>query len=493
MAAVAHVGAGTVTRAAGARWGRNALGLRVAAGATLCALGVMVATGTAGAANDKAPAKPFVNGDVTAVSQALEVQPKTGGFAFTVTVGTSIADYRDTLAQASSQSLNLGLLGTALTTQQCNGSAAALKPNQLPQPLVAESDHGTQHQTATTGPASKSGVLAAAGQEAVTATTQPSAAATFAGGSLGIPGIVTMSGFDSTSTAHLVGHTREAASTAEIHSIDIAGKVQLDDLVWTATQRTGAQTAASGSFHVGGLTVAGKSEHPTPANLAAAFTAVNRSLAETGLHVDQPSIVGHGSAVAVTPLTVGIDNSKVGKTLVSPVLTTAQPVIDLLTNALLGITCSSGNALTVADLGLGTLDGTGSTDVLFGGASVGTQVVNPTDPFGPQKLGRNPSTVPIGKSGNDGSQAPGPASSAGLGKSGSAAPVRHGATGRQPAVATPAAASSTTCSTTSLADWPSCSTGHAVGVGLIALGALALLGGGDLLVLRRRRLPPVSL
>ncbi len=483
-----------MTRDASSRWRLTRFGVRVTAGATLCAVGVMTTISSAGA-SPRDTKKPFVNGDVTAISQAMQVQPKTGGFAFTITVGTSIADYRDTLAQASSQSLNLGLLGTALTTQQCNGSNPALKPNQIPQPLVAESDRGNQHRTGTTGPAASSGVLAAAGKEAVTATTQPSANASFDGGTLGIPGVATMTGFSSDGSTQLAGQTREATGTAEIHQLSLAGgQVVLDNLLWTATQRTGAQTGADGSFNVGGLTVAGKQERPTAANLAKAFAAVNRALASTGLHVDPPSVKQHGSAVVVSPLTVGIDNSQVGHKLVSPLLTKAQPVTDALTNALLGISCQFGSPLTVADLVLGTADGTGSTDLMFGGASVGTQVIASRDPFGSPHLGSPLGKVPAGSTGTNSSAAGGSGSSGLGGSSGTAPPASTGkAAGKQPAVAAPVAAATTTCSSTSMAHWPSCSTGNALGVGLIALGVLALVGGGDFAVLRRRRLPNVSL
>lgn len=74
------------------------------------------------------------------------------------------------LAQASSQTLDLGLIGTDLTTQ-CDSTPPLLRPDQLPQPLIAESDHGKAHATKTTAGNGNSGVTAAAGRESVRGTT----------------------------------------------------------------------------------------------------------------------------------------------------------------------------------------------------------------------------------------------------------------------------------------------------------------------------------
>lgn len=493
------MGARPLMRACRLRPRRSGRALRVLAGGSLAAVGVLVTTGAAGA-TPAATHKPFVNGNVTAVSQAMQIAPKTGGFAYTITVGTSIADYRDTLAQASSQSLNMGLIGTSLTTQQCNGDAPPLKPDQLPQPLVAESDHGSQKRTATAGPASSSGVLAASGRESVAATNQPSATASFDGGTFTVPGLLSVGGFASSGRALLVGHTREAVSSSEVHHLDLAGgKVVFDDMTWSATQRTGGATGSTGSFHVGGLTVAGKQQQPSAGNLAAAAAAANKALAFSGLHVTLPAVTKHGSAVTVSPLSIGVDDSRAGAKLVAPVLDAAQPVTDAVTQALLGIDCRTGNVLTVADIGLGTADGTGNTDLLFGGASVGTQLIAASNPFGSPSLGSNPGTPlasapgsgkALGGSSLGGSAAGGVARAGGSPLPGSG---RSATAGQQPVVAQPAGQVSTSCSTTSSAGWPSCSHGNALGVGLIALGVLAVMGGGDYLALRRRRLPEISL
>jgi hypothetical protein len=271
-------------------------------------------------------------------------------------------------------------------------------------------------------------------------------------------------------------------------------------MTWTATELSGQRTGSTGSFHVGALTVAGKKEVPSASNLAAAINTANRLIGPTGLHLTLPKVTQHGRQVVVSPLSVGMDNSQVGAKLISPVLQAAQPVTDAITNALLGISCKTGSVFTVTDMWLGTADGTGSTDLLFGGASVGTQLIASSNPFGTPTLGTSHPTVGTSAStARTGSIGGG--TSAGSGSAGTVAPPSGGGqaassgglTGQQPQVAASNVASTTSCSTTSSAGWPSCSTGNALGVGLIGLGVLSAAGAADFAILRRRRLPDVSL
>src|SRR4051794_23480600 len=192
-------------------------------------LGVIAGLATALSPAQLAQARPpFVPGTATATSQAMQIAPRTGGLGATVTVGTSIADYRGSLAQASSQTLDLGLIGTDLTIQ-CDSSPPLMKPDQLPQPLIAESDHGNAHASKNTVGSGRSGVVAAAGRETVTATKAPQSTASFDGSRVEIPGLGAVSGLHSHSHAHLVsGKARIATATSQISTISLlGGKVKL--------------------------------------------------------------------------------------------------------------------------------------------------------------------------------------------------------------------------------------------------------------------------
>ena len=94
---------------------RRALTITGAA-ASLSLIGAALLIPVAGASGS------FIIGTATATSQAFALMPRTGGFAYTITGGSSIADYRGTLAQAEAQSLDFGLIGTSLTAEGCDGA-----------------------------------------------------------------------------------------------------------------------------------------------------------------------------------------------------------------------------------------------------------------------------------------------------------------------------------------------------------------------------------
>src|SRR5437763_1303357 len=176
----------------------------------------------------------FVLGTATGTAQAFAVAPRTGGFAYTITGGQSIADFRGTLAQAESQSVDFGLIGTSLTTQQCDGSKPTISRDQLPQPLIVESDHGNVSKSQDQTGVSQSGVLAVGGHMTASATTVPAATATYDGGNLTIPGLVAATGMSSSAGAKLIpGTARTAVAEATVGRLSLlGGVVVLDHLRW---------------------------------------------------------------------------------------------------------------------------------------------------------------------------------------------------------------------------------------------------------------------
>jgi hypothetical protein len=81
----------------------------------------------------------FYPGTSTATASALALVPSTGGLGYTITLSTANAEYEQALAKATSQTLNLGVIGTVLTTASCNKPAAVAASN-LPQPVALESN-----------------------------------------------------------------------------------------------------------------------------------------------------------------------------------------------------------------------------------------------------------------------------------------------------------------------------------------------------------------
>jgi hypothetical protein len=427
----------------------------------------------------------FVPGTATATSQAVQISPRTGGLAATVTVGASVADYRGSLAQASSQTVDLGLIGTDATIQ-CDSNPPLLKPDQLPQPLVAESDHGNAHATKTTAGSGNSGVVAVAGQESVRATTLPQSTASFDGSQFVVPGLLTAAGLQSHSQARLIsGTARIASSTAHVGSIRLAGgKVALTGLQWSAGRRTGSKPGRHASFTVGAIRVAGHRLPVSGPSVESSVATINKALKPTGLHVSMPARSFSHGKISISPLSVGIDNSKLGGETINPILQAVQPVTDKLSALITGFDCRLGNVLTLADLALSAVDGTGGLDIRFGGATADNNDKAYGNPFGAP-----PPHHPLGQS-SPGRHIPARPGTPGTtttttsgGRSGSG-----GTAGSQGTTTEAAAASSSSqCSTISPADWPACTRGRGLAVGLAALGVLAAFAATDFFVLRRRR------
>jgi hypothetical protein len=435
---------------------------------------------------------PFIPGTATGTAQAFAIAPKTGGFAYTITGGGTVADFRGSLAQARSQSVDFGLIGTSLTTQQCDGSDPTLDRDQLPQPLIAESDKGNAHKTADTAGTAQHGVLAVGGHMTVSAETKPKSSATFDGSALSIPGVLDATGLSSAAAAELIPNTaRLATAEARVGRLSLAGGlVVLTNVHWAANQRSGTHAAVDHAFSIGHVTVAGQSLPASGDALGSTLAAVNKALGPTGLHVTIPAAKRtSGGGIAVPPLSVGIDKSALGEAVLNPVLTAAGPVRDKIVNALLGYSCKFGTPLTVGDILLSAINGTGSLDLQLGGVTAGSEGRAYANPFGtaghvPPPLG-NAGTTPT-----DGHAGSAPAATTGELPSGSG-------TSAPPAPAPQLAGAQTqteSCASTSPANWPRCSNGAALAAGLIGLAAVGSVAGADWIVTRRRRrLPEIDL
>jgi hypothetical protein len=431
---------------------------------------------------------PFIPGTATGTAQAFAIAPKTGGFAYTITGGSTVADFRGSLAQAESQSLDFGLIGTSLTTQQCDGSDPPIQRSQLPQPLIAESDKGNAHKSADSAGTAQHGVLAVGGHMTVSAEIKPKSSATFDGTALSIPGVLDATGLSSAAAAELIPNTaRLASAEARVGRLSLAGGlVVLTNVHWAADQRSGTHAAAKHAFSIGHVAVAGKSLPASSDALGSTFAAVNKALAPTGLHVTIPTGKRtSGDGIAVPPLSVGIDKSALGGAVLNPVLTAAGPARDKVINTLLGISCKFGSPLTLGDILLSALNGTGSLDLQFGGVTAGSEGKAYASPFGSVGQAPLPTTNTTSQPSGRGTAAAAPPS---------AGRLPSASTATSPAAPAPQLAGAQThtesCASTSPANWPSCSNGAALAAGLIGLVAVGSVGGADWLVTRRRRRLP---
>jgi hypothetical protein len=428
----------------------------------------------------------FVAGSAAATSQAFALNPRDAGLAATVTIGQSIADYRDSLAQASSQALNLGLIGSSLTVQ-CNALPPTLTAGELPKPLSLESDSGvgTVDQAAA-GPNTKA-ARAATGRETVTVSPQPNEGATssFDGERVSLAGLIDISGLSSYATSRLInGQARIATATADIAKIDLlGGKVTLGGLHWQISVRSGSHPKVSRSFSLGSASIAGVKLPTIPNALGSTLAAINKAASVTGFHISLPEPTLEAGIYGISPLSIGIDNSRLGTELVVPVLNLIHMLVDPSVSALTTAVCQLGSVYTTLNLLISGFSGIGALDAELGGATATTDDTAYANPFGngtPPTLPPGTTTAPGGGVGT------GPA----LGGGGTPPPLPATSpipqTNPAPVVAgTKVIASS--CSTTSSAGRPSCTRGAGLAVGLIALITLGGVAAADYLISRRRR------
>ncbi len=329
----------------------------------------------------------FVPGDAAAQAQAISLAPTTGGLNYAITLATSIADYQDLEAQALSQTIDLGAIGTALEAQGCDGGAPTLPAKDVPPPVQAESTNGNQSLTSSITPQSQPDGLGI-GNESASATTQPASDSTTTVNNIAVAGgMFAINGLTTTTHASIDGgNTRTAVATADIGQLSLAsGAVVLGGLHWVATQKSGASQAASATFSVTSMTVAGAPVDLSQLGVSpqTVLSIVNTALSPIGLNIQWPvqTTLSDGT-VKISPLVIGMDNNALGQQVIGANLNSVQPVRAAVVNALLSASCQFATPILVSDIGVGVLSGGGNLNVSLGGAKAETDSLVATSPFG---------------------------------------------------------------------------------------------------------------
>jgi len=474
---------------------RTGLALILFAATTL----TLMVTAPGGASADTAAFYPGT-ATATATAQPMAIKPTTAGLGYTMTLANTSAEYEQGLAKALSQTLNLGAIGTTLTSASC-GKPPSVQASQLPQPASAESSQGPPSQTLTSA-GSFNGSGAGAGVEQASVTNQPLATAIAKGGDMNVAGAFDMSGLQSMAQAQVVnGQTRAVLATSDVGEISLLGGViVLKGLHWEAAQQTGAANTSNASFSLGSIVVSGVPlPTATPAQLATSLGIVNTALAPSGFHITPPQVIetpdahdGNGSTTQVTDLSIGIENSALGAAVVGSQLPTVQPLRTAIDQAIIGAICSLGDQLVIGDIILGVPAGGGSLDFNFGSATVNINADPPVNAFGSFGLaGANSGPTDTGSS--TGSFAPGDAGSSSIagtpgtdssGGSPTSSAPSSGPSGAQSLGATQASA----CRSLSEAGGSCSGGGAALPIGIAALIFLLATFAWDLVRQRRQRL-----
>jgi hypothetical protein len=364
---------------------RNKAQRAVAAAAAV--MGAVLVMGST-AASQTAGAPGFANGTASATSQAIKVNPTAASLSIGITFGVSLSGYTNDTAKAEARGIDLGIIGTTLAGEPCDGGEPTLAAEDQPQPVAVDSRE-PDAAAGKTGTDSISGMEIPGFLKKARATAEPLAEATALVVPLGQAGAIEVAGARADTMTHIIDKkTREAVATAEIGSLIIGGgAIRLGNLKWQVVHRTGAENSKTATFSIGSATVGGTLlPIPIPTgDPATVFAAINPVLAAFGVELRAPVSHEVNGGIQLDPLTVAVVPSPQRDQLAGQILSALNPVREELVKALLEIDCGNDTYVTVADIALGSFTGAGSFSLELGGASAFTGELAPAFQIGDQQ------------------------------------------------------------------------------------------------------------
>jgi hypothetical protein len=304
-----------------------------------------------------------------AIARAYKVNPKAAGLSLGISLGLSLAGHQNTASTAESRAVDLGIIGTLMAAEGCDGGDPTLPAESQPQPLsVSSRDEG-----AAEGKTAEEDTPPGVGTKRALARQDPYAEAETTILPFEIPGALAVSGGRSLTSSGVVEGVRQALAVAEIGRISFAGgAVELGGLRWVARHRTGGEELVEGSFSIGSAAIAGTPIPTEGRDPAAVLEQVNTALAPLGLVVTPPTARSASGIQFVDPISIGIVPSPERDGITSSLLGPAQPVREQLFQAIIDQDCSNDTYITVADVVLGALTGAGSLTLELGGVQAST-------------------------------------------------------------------------------------------------------------------------
>jgi hypothetical protein len=330
----------------------------------IAALGAFVVTFFAFGQQASGAAGGLQPGRGMALAETEKVDPRTGSLSLGITMGRSIAGHQNTVAQASSQAVDLGIIGTTAASQACDGGDPTLPADKQPQPIQVDSRQSNSHQVSDQD--QLSGVPIPSRREA-TATPAPFGEAITTTAPIDIAGLIHIGQGVSHTTSGLVddGKTRVATATVDIDGITFPGGISMAGLHWEATWSSADQNPGKGTFTIGSASAGGQS---LPTNdPSAVLTGINAALQPLGYAVKPPTASNRGGTAYVDPLTVEVFPSPTRDALANGLFGGIQPIREDLFQALLKQDCKNSTYITIFDIAVASMTGGGSFSLIFGG------------------------------------------------------------------------------------------------------------------------------
>jgi hypothetical protein len=318
------------------------------------------------------PATNQTAGTASATATSYKVNPTTASLSIGVSFGISLAGYTNQVSQAESRGIDLGIIGTTLAAQGCDGGDPTLAASKQPQPLHADSRDGKPG--TQSAPEQINGQTIPVITKSAEANATPYAEANTDTAPLAASGgVVTISGAHSRAVTQLKDGTRDALATVDIASVGLPGVLELAGLHWSAESQSGAVDANNGSFTIGGLKVLGQAI-PT-GDPVSALDVANTALRPLGLQFIPPRAHTEAGILFVDPLMIRVVPSPTRDGISGGILGAIQPVRESLYDALLKQDCGNATYITVSDIAIGSVTGAGSFSLELGGVNAKSEAL----------------------------------------------------------------------------------------------------------------------
>lgn len=329
-------------------------------------------------------------GTGNAYAQGVKVDPRSGRLSFGITYGMALAGHQNTVAIAESRSVDLGVIGTTLAGEGCDGGDPTFPKEDQPQPLVVRStEDGSEDEKVE----SENGV-----EKRAQASDVPFARSVATTAAAGDPAALQLGATHSVTESGIVDGARVARAVTEVDRVVLGGgQVVLKGLRWEATYKSAPEEQTTGAFALGGIEVGGEALPVPEDNPLASLAEANAALAPLGFRLTPPEVKKESGIQFVEPLRISIVPSSQRESVLGPIFNAVQPVRESVFDAMIKADCSNASYITILDLVLGSISGAGSLNIELGGVTATSKAIERTSFLG--GLGGAPSLPPLSQGG----------------------------------------------------------------------------------------------
>lgn len=346
--------------------------------ALLAAAAAALVLPAAAPAPSGAQSDDFVNGEAEASADTFTLNIIQGNANIGFTYGRSIAGYRDRTASAEGRALDLGVLPTLFAVEQCDGSTPPMNPATLP-PVTrvdsTEANAGRSRRVEVFVPGTDGGPHGPrAGFQDAMASPLPASRALTESVDTDVV-LLALDGGRTEVTSRLEGRVRQAHAVVTADELRVFGGLfTFTEPRWEALARSGDVEEARGSFTFESATVLGvpRSHEEALRDFGEFERGLEQLLRPFGVQLDLPTVEVEDGKVEVTPMAFRVVDPPFGKQVLAPFFGSIQPYREAAARQAVAEDCKVALSITLLDVVLGVLAGSGSVEVLAGGAQAFT-------------------------------------------------------------------------------------------------------------------------